>query len=56
MSFQRCYKFGFFRTLGMPDHISQKWEYQLMENFDVYLYAKNQFYPELLPWDIAKIL
>ena len=29
-------------TLGMPGYANPKWYYQLVENFRVYLQAKNQ--------------
>ena len=38
----------------MPGYSHQK-RYQFVENFDVYLHAKNQIYP-YLSWCIAKIL
>lgn len=43
-------------TLSMPEYGYQKRRYQLVENFDVYLHAKNQIYHYPLSWDTAKIL
>ena len=31
-------------TLSMPDHSQQKLQYQFLDNFDSYLYAKNKLY------------
>ena len=31
-----------FGTLGMPGYDQQKWYYQLVQNFDVYLQTKDQ--------------
>ena len=42
-------------TLGMPGYAHLKWYYQLVENFRVYLQAKNQLYPPRFSGDIAKI-
>ena len=43
-------------TLSMPGFDHQKRSYKLVENFEDYLHAKNQIYPSLLFWKIAKIL
>lgn len=40
MSFLRHCKLDTLGTLGMPGHTSQKEQYQLMDNFDVYLHAQ----------------
>ena len=39
----------------MPGYAHLKWYYQLVENFRVYLQAKNQLYPPRFSGDIAKI-
>ena len=40
-------------TLNMRGYSHLKWHYQLVENFDVYLRAKNKLYHSLLFWDIT---
>ena len=40
-------------TLSMPGYTQQKWYYQLVGDFDVYVHAKNKVHHSLLPWDIA---
>ena len=42
-------------TLGMPGYANPTWYYQLVENFRVYLQAKNQLYSPCFSTDIAKI-
>ena len=46
-------KFDIFGTLGMPDHGHLKRWYQLVENFNAYLHAKNQCDKSLLSGDIT---
>ena len=43
-------------TLDMPGYSQQKWCYQLVENLDIYIHAKNQAYSSPVSSDIAKIL
>ena len=52
---QRCYKLVVLGTLGMPGHAHPNWYYQLVENFRVYLQAKNQLHSPHFSGDIAKI-
>ena len=52
---QRFCKLVVLGTLGMPGYASIKWYYQLVENFCVYLQAKNQVHPLCFSGDIAKI-
>ena len=42
-------------TLSMPGYAHYKWYYHLIENFYVYLQAKNQLHPPCFYGDIAKI-
>ena len=42
-------------TLAMSGYTSPKWYYQFVENFCVYLQAKNQLHPPCFSGDIAKI-
>ena len=42
-------------TLDITGYAHTKWYYQLVENFCVYLQAKNQLHPPLFSGDIAKI-
>ena len=37
-----CYKHAILATLSIPGHNLQKWQNQFVDNFDVYLHAKNQ--------------
>ena len=48
----RCCKFVVLDALGMRINSHQKKQYQLAENFDVYLHAKNHLAPSLLSQDI----
>ena len=41
---QRYCKLIVLGTLGMPGYANEKWYYQLVENFRVYLQAKNQLH------------
>ena len=43
-------------TLGMSGYGHQKWWYQLVENFDVYLHAKHQTYSSPFSWNISNVL
>ena len=52
-SFLRYCKLGILGTLGIHSHTHQNKEYQLKENFDVYLHEKNQLDPSILSWDIT---
>ena len=38
------------------EFLNLKWCYQFKETFDVYIQAKDQFYPSCFPWDITNIL
>ena len=42
MSFLRYCKIIIFGTFGMSGHTNHKCYYQIMENFDVDLYVKNE--------------
>ena len=42
---QICYEIVILGTLGIPDYGHQKCWYQLVENLDDNLHAKNQIYP-----------
>ena len=42
-------------TLDMPSYAHPKRYYHLVENFDVYLQAKNQLHPPCFYGNIAKI-
>ena len=42
-------------TFGMPAFTQQKWHHQLVENFNIYLHAKNKVRHVLLPWDIETL-
>ena len=53
---QKYYKFGMLGTLGILGYDHQKWWSYCLENFDVYLHGKNEFYPSPHSWNIAKIL
>ena len=39
----------------MPAFTQQKWHHQLVENFNIYLHAKNKVRHVLLPWDIETL-
>ena len=52
---QRHCKLVILATLGMPAYAHAKWYYQLVENFCVYLQAKNQFHPSCFSGDTTKI-
>ena len=51
---QRHCKLIAFGTLGMPGYANPKWNYQLVQNFRVYLQAKNQLQPP--PYAFLEIL
>ena len=42
-------------TFSMPAFTQQKWHHQLVENFNIYLHAKNKVGHVLLPWDIETL-
>ena len=42
-------------TFSMPAFTQQKWHHQLVENFNIYLHAKNKVRHVLLPWDIETL-
>ena len=42
-------------TMGMLGCTNLKWYYQLVENFHVYLQAKNQFHSQQFSGDIAYV-
>ena len=42
-------------TFGMPDYTQPKRYYRFVENFRVYLQAKNQLHPPFFPEDVAKL-
>ena len=50
---QRYCKLAYFGTLGMCGYVHPKWYYYLVENFCVYLQAKNQLHPPWFYGDIA---
>ena len=37
----------------MSGYVHAKWQNQLLENFDVYLYAKNKPHHSIIFWDIT---
>ena len=53
---QRYFQLVILGTLGISSYDHQKRLYQLLKNFGVYLYAKNQLYLSNLSWHIALIL
>ena len=44
---------SYFGNFGVLDYTNPKRWYQLVEDFDVYLNAKNKFYHLILSLDIA---
>ena len=52
---QKYCKLMILATLDIPGYTEPKWYYQLVENFCVYLHAKNQLHPPRFSEDIAKI-
>ena len=45
-----CSKHVILANLRMPGQNQQKWQYQFVENFDVYLHAKNKLQLSPLPY------
>ena len=52
---QRYCKLIVLGTLAMPGYANPKWYFQLVENFCVYLQAKNQLHTPCFSGDIVKI-
>ena len=48
----KIYKLLILSTLGMPGYTHPKWYYQLVENFNVYMHAKNKIHHSFFSWDI----